>query len=127
MAEACAVMIFSSRDDLTVMLADTYASCPYYQGTGKCSGGGCFVAGEPLCITNEPIDGWVSETFEPYNPPNPILVQFRSGQSYSAHYWAHRLAKTDLPVGIAGATSDHIDHARRVLTRLASFTERNNA
>ena len=33
--------------------------CPYYAGTGTCGKeASCWVAGEPLCITDEPLHGW---------------------------------------------------------------------
>lgn len=71
-----------------------------------------------------PIGGW-SSVWSPrpefdhvqHNEPNPILVAFRSGK-YPAGYWAHRLAKGDLPVAVDKASTNEIDHARRVLARL---------
>jgi hypothetical protein len=116
-------VIFSSRDDLTCTLADTYAACPYYQGTGTCFGGGCSAAGEPLCITNEPLDGWASETFEPYNPPNPILVDFRQDYDGDMRGWGvwFALWLYQDPPGLG--SPEHINHARRVLTRLARMSE----
>ena len=56
-----------------------------------------------------------------HNEPNPILVKFRS-RDYPASYWAHRLGKGDLPVGVE-ATEGHVHHARKVLSRLAALTE----
>lgn len=39
------------------------SGCPYYQGTGTCFLSGlCHAAGEPLCITNEPSNGWAEES-----------------------------------------------------------------
>jgi hypothetical protein len=127
-------VIFSSRDDLTRTLADTYAACPYYQGTGTCFGGGCSAAGEPLCITNEPLDGWASETFEPYNPPNGILVAFRQIDGGRGEYadWLRDFDERpgfwtrghdDPAARYPQYTPAEVDHAQKVLTRLARLSE----
>jgi hypothetical protein len=53
-----------------------------------------------------------------HNEPNPILVALRRGK-YPAAYWAHRLTKGDVSPVVHDYTVEHIDHARRVLTRLS--------
>lgn len=37
-------------------------TCPYYQKIpgGTCSDGGCWQAGEPMCMTGEPAEGWIA-------------------------------------------------------------------
>jgi len=36
--------------------------CDYYRGVGVCDGSeGCASAGEPRCVTEQPVGGWPSE------------------------------------------------------------------
>lgn len=60
-----------------------------------------------------------------HNPTNPILAKFRE-RSYPVAYWVHRLSKGDLPDGVE-ASIEQIDHAHRVLTRLANLTKEDAA
>lgn len=66
-------------------------------------------------------DGWVVDEVPQTNPTNPVLTKFRE-RDFPAGYWVHRLGKGDAPVGVE-ATSEQINHARRVLTRLANLKE----
>ena len=125
-------MILSSRD-LTVTIDDTLAGCPYYRrmDSGKCDGrASCSYAGEPLCITDEPLAGWESETFEQHNRPNPILVAVRVSGIDVAE-WGAAVFSTEIYGGLRAwedeahpfhvltkATDDELDHADRVLGRL---------
>lgn len=129
--------IFASKD-LTVRLEDTLAGCPYYQriSSGKCDGrASCSYAQEPLCITDEPLTGWASETYEQHNEPNPILVAVRTSGISIAEWHAVVLA-TEIYGGLraweaedhpyhvlTAATDDQVGHAENVLNRLALAQE----
>jgi len=100
--------------------ARVFGECPVYLGTGgsRCTGG---CQDEPLCITGAPEGGWESEPSVQYNAPNPILVAFRTDpepDADTARFW---IAQMD---DYSTATDAHIDHARRVLTRLANLTDK---
>lgn len=58
------------------------------------------------------------------NPSNPVLLKFRERDpryGYPAGYWAMRLSKGDLPLGVE-ASESQTSHAARVLTRLAALS-----
>ncbi|MDL5351152.1 hypothetical protein [Microbacterium sp. zg-YB36] len=126
--------IYASQDH-TVRLADTLAGCPFYQNTGtqSCdSRAACAAHHEPLCITDEPMGGWESQTYTPHNGPNPILIAFReidAGRNEYAdwvrdfdenpHFWTRGHA--DPGARYPQYTPAELDHARRVLTRLAAL------
>lgn len=57
------------------------------------------------------------------HPANPILVAYREHQDI--HHIMNMMAIH--PVAFPYATQDEIDHARRVLTRLANFTKEQKA
>ena len=67
---------------------------------------------------------FASTLYPQTNPTNPILLKFRERDGiggFPVHYWAWRLGKGDLPVGVI-ANGAHIEHAREVLSRLARLT-----
>lgn len=67
---------------------------------------------------------FASTLYPQTNPTNPVLLKFRTRDgigAYPAGYWAHRLHKGDLPLGIE-ATPAQTHHAALVLERLASFS-----
>lgn len=57
-----------------------------------------------------------------HNPPNPILVLFRKGYDGDMRGWGAWLlfASSDM-LRDEECTQDHVDHARRVLARLAAM------
>lgn len=56
------------------------------------------------------------------NPVNPILAIVRQTPSITAHSWLNKpLLRGELPM--SAYTPEEIDHARRVLTRLANLTK----
>ena len=61
-----------------------------------------------------------------HNEPNPILVRLRVERSDPAGFVkSGDLSRMD--IDISDATPEHIDHARRVLSRLAAPTEGTSA
>lgn len=119
--------------DLTVRVEDTLAACPYYQGTGRCTGmASCSSAQEPICITNEPSGGWESWVRAQYNEPNPILVNLRQRIATGFDdveefaWWLENEYNHDTDSWVwedDSITESHVAHARRVLSRLATLTE----
>ena len=64
-----------------------------------------------------------------HNEPNPILVTFRKSLQEDLPFtnpgnWAANLAKPPYPDSWYYASPEQIDHARRVLTRLAQIGDR---
>lgn len=134
--------------NLTTRIEDTPASCPYYAGTGdRTCKSGCWQ--EPACITGEPHGGWGAEVYIQHNEPNPILVEFRES-TLSLDVWLTHLTTSGRmhhgtfmtgagtpPLCSCGWQGEnftgptlaqhqrearaHVDHARRVLTRLAAL------
>lgn len=127
-------MIFASCD-LTVRIEDTLAACPYYRGTGRCTGmASCSSAQEPICITDEPSGGWESWVRAQHNEPNPILVALRQSD-LNVSEWRAAIISAEIYGGIRAwdepshrfhvftkATDEQLDHADRVLTRLQDLS-----
>ena len=101
---------------------DAEPSCPYYQNTGdRTCKSGCW--DEPRCITGMPLDGWLKPQ---HNPPNPILTTLRLNCDTPEEdgFTAPIAATYFLHIGIDNvepeqASPEHIEHARKVLERLA--------
>jgi hypothetical protein len=131
-------VIFASRN-LTVRLEDTLAGCPYFQRIdgGKCDRrASCSWAGEPLCITDEPHGGWETEVYSQHHEPNPILVAFRAHRLSAAGEWHAAVFATEIYGGMRAwdapdhpfhvlttASDEQLDHAERILNRLALAQE----
>lgn len=68
---------------------------------------------------------FASTLYPQTNPTNPILLEFRGRDWYYANIWdeaAWWLGSLEQYATEGHASLSQVDHARRVLTRLASFS-----